>query len=97
MPLADVFAWIEGAFPARFIVTTPLVYPLVSALHLFGIALLFGSIVPVDLRLLRALGAEFDAAMPSLVRIAAVGFMVAAASGVLLLSVRISASSCRFS
>lgn len=89
MQLAADLIWIEGTFPVRFIATAPLVYPFVSALHLFGIALVFGSIVPVDLRLLRIVGPQFDPALPSLVRIALIGFAVAAPSGILLASVRI--------
>ena len=89
MQLATLFTWIEGSFLARFVATTPFVYPTVSALHLFGIALVFGSVVPVDLRLLRIVGPQFDPALASLVRIALVGFAVAALSGVLLASVRI--------
>lgn len=89
MQLAADLTWIEGTVPVRFIATAPLVYPIVSALHLFGIALVFGSILPVDLRLLRVVGPQFDPALPSLVRIASLGFAVAAPSGVLLASVRI--------
>ncbi len=89
MQLEALSMWIEGSFPARFIATTPLVYPLLSAVHLFGIALVFGSVVPVDLRLLRVVGPQFDPALASLTRTALVGFAVAAPSGVLLASVRI--------
>jgi len=89
MQLAAAFVWIEGTFLARFIATAPFVYPIVSALHLFGVALVFGSIVPVDLRLMRVVGSQFDQALPSLVHLALFGFAVAALSGLLLASVRI--------
>lgn len=89
MPLAEALTWIEGSTPARVIATVPHVYPFISALHLVGIGLLFGAIVPVDLRLLRLTGPQFDRALPSLVRIAVFGFALAAASGVSLACVRI--------
>jgi len=89
MPLAADLSWIENTSAVRFIATTPLVYPLLSAFHLFGIALVFGSIVPVDLRLLRVVGPQFDRALPSLIHIALIGFALAASSGILLASVQI--------
>lgn len=89
MPLAPVLLWIEGTFPARLVGTAPFVYPIVSAIHLLGIALVFGSIVPVDLRLLRVVGPQLDPALPSLVLIALVGVGLAVPSGILLASVRI--------
>lgn len=89
MQLTAVLLWIEDTSPARFIATTPVAYPLLSALHLFGIILVVGSIVPVDLRLLRVIGPQLDPALPSLVRIAVIGFAIAVLSGALLASVRI--------
>lgn len=89
MPLASVLLWIEGTSPARLIGTAPFVYPIVSAIHLFGIALVLGSIVPVDLRLLRVVGPQLDPALPLLISMASVGVAVAVPSGVLLASVRI--------
>lgn len=89
MPLAADLMWIEETLPASFIATVPFVYPIVSALHLFGIALVFGSIVPVDLRLLRIVGPQFDPVLSSLVRSAMLGLALAVPSGMLLASVRI--------
>lgn len=89
MQLTALLLWIESTFPARFIATAPFVYPIVSALHLFGIALVFGSILPVDLRLLGFVGPQFDPVLPSLVRSALFGFALAVPSGMLLASVRI--------
>jgi hypothetical protein len=66
------------------------VYPLVSALHLMGIVMLIGSILPVDLRLVRVLDEQMDAAVPTLVRLALLGFALAVISGGLLASVRLS-------
>ncbi|MEX2643938.1 MAG: hypothetical protein WD270_10815 [Acetobacterales bacterium] len=60
-------------------------YPLVNAGHVLGIALLFGSVVPLDLRLLglwRGVPPEIAARM--LVPVAAAGFALAATTGTLL-------------
>lgn len=89
MPLMEIFQWIEGLPLVRLIVTTPWVYPTISALHIIGIGVLLGSILPVDLRLLRVLGPGSDVVMPALVRMAITGFAVAATTGLLLASVRI--------
>ena len=78
MPLEPLAMWLEGSPPARFIATTLWAYPLVSAVHLLGIALVVGSALPVDLRRLRLVGPQFDPALESLVRTALVGFAVAA-------------------
>lgn len=74
----------------RLIVSVPWVYPTISALHILGISVLFGSILTVDLRLLRLLGPTLDASLHLLVRIALCGFAIAATTGLLLASVRIS-------
>ncbi|MGK6315757.1 DUF6644 family protein [Neorhizobium sp. DT-125] len=89
MQLDVFFGWIETLHPVRLIVMTPGIYPAISAIHIAGIAILVGSIVPADLRLLRVIGPQLDAALPTLVRAALIGFAVAAASGLLLASVRI--------
>lgn len=63
-------------------------YPLVNAAHIVGIALLFGGIVPLDLRLLgfwRSVPADTLARI--LVPIAITGLILAAATGSLLFSV----------
>lgn len=60
-------------------------YPLVNTAHIVGIALLFGSIVPLDLRLLGAWRkADVGAMSRVLLPIAAFGLMLAAAAGTLL-------------
>ncbi|MFP5077984.1 DUF6644 family protein [Rhizobium sp. YIM 134829] len=80
---------IEASVPVRLIVTVPWIYPALSALHILGIATLFGSIAVADLRLMGLLGRDLDSALPTLVRIALVGFVLAASTGSLLVSVRI--------
>lgn len=87
--LADLLLAVEASAPVRFIVTTPLVYPAISAFHIIGIAVTLGSIVPVDLRLLGVLGPRFDAVLGALVRNALIGFSIAATTGLLLASVRV--------
>ncbi|WP_185984340.1 DUF6644 family protein [Aureimonas mangrovi] len=89
MPLTSFFEWIEGLQAVRLIVTVPGIYPMISALHILGIGVLFGSILPVDLRLLGVLGADFDAVVPALIRLALCGFALTATTGIVLASVRI--------
>lgn len=89
MQLISLFQWIEALPAVRLIVTVPWVYPTISALHILGIGILLGSIASVDLRLLRILGPKFDAVVPTLIRLALVGFGVAVTTGFLLASVRI--------
>ena len=63
-------------------------YPLVSAAHLTGIALLFGAILPLDLRLLGARRSVDLAALSRiLVPVAAFGLALAAITGAALFAV----------
>ncbi|NKN37322.1 hypothetical protein HFC70_13250 [Agrobacterium sp. a22-2] len=89
MQLTEAFEWIETIPLVRMIVTIPGLYPAISALHILGIALLVGSIAIVDLRLLGVLSAKLDEALSDLMRMALVGFAVAASTGLLLVSVQI--------
>lgn len=82
-------AAIEAAPFVRFIGLTAGIYPTLSALHILGIALLFGPIAVVDLRLMGALGPRMDEALPLLIRTAATGLGLAIATGTLLAGVRI--------
>src|SRR5215213_8512984 len=64
-------------------------YPLVNAAHIGAIGLLLGAIVTLDLRLLGAFRAHPIAHLgPPLRRVAASGFVAAAATGLLLFSTR---------
>lgn len=83
-------AAIEQASFVRFLAVTAGVYPALSALHVVGIALLFGPIALADLRLLGVLGPRLDAALPVLKRTACAGFALAATTGLLLASVQLS-------
>jgi hypothetical protein len=87
--LSGLFQQIEAFGPIRLIVMVPWVYPGISALHILGLATLFGSIAVVDLRLMGVLGRQFDSTLPTLVRLALCGFILAASTGLLLVSVRI--------
>jgi hypothetical protein len=89
MQLSEAFRWIEALTLVRMIAAIPGLYPAISALHILGIALLLGCIATVDLRLLGIFSAKLDEALPGLVRVALAGFAVAAATGLLLVSVRI--------
>jgi hypothetical protein len=63
-----------------------LAYPLVNALHIVGVALLFGAIVPLDLRLAgwrRGVGAVGPLSR-LLLPVAIFGFLLAAVAGLLL-------------
>jgi hypothetical protein len=67
------------------------VYPLVNAGHVVGLALLFGAIVPLDLRLLGCWGKVPLAAMGRiLLPVAIAGLALAVPTGILLFSVRAS-------
>ncbi|GAB58728.1 DUF6644 family protein [Rheinheimera nanhaiensis] len=64
-------------------------YPLLSAVHILGLALLVGSIVTLDLRLLNIIKRSRLSELASLLsRVAAGGLMLAVLSGLLLFSVQ---------
>jgi hypothetical protein len=64
-------------------------YPIVNAAHIASIALLFGAIATLDLRMLGAFRASPAAALgPPLVRVASFGLVLAAVTGFLLFSTR---------
>jgi hypothetical protein len=67
------------------------VYPIVNAGHIVGLALLFGAIVPLDLRLLGVWGQVPLVAMNRiLLPVATTGLVLAVPTGALLFSVRAS-------
>jgi hypothetical protein len=82
---------LEQWAPVRALATSDWGYPLASALHLLGIALLLGSIITVDLRLLGWWRHSLNLpAVRQLRRVAAVGLLLAIATGTALFSVRAS-------
>lgn len=66
---------------ARLVATAPGLYPLLSALHILGIALLIAPVIVADLRLVGLGDARLDGAIPALLRTARRGFALAAATG----------------
>lgn len=83
--LADILAALHGSALASTLRGSTWLYPLVNVAHIVGIALLFGAIAALDLRLM---GAWSATPLPALSRIlapvAATGFVIAAAAGALL-------------
>jgi hypothetical protein len=86
-PALDAFlAAIESARPIVALKDSYLAYPLVNTLHIVGIALLFGAIVPLDLRLIgwRHQAEPVDRVSRLLLPVAITGLLIAAPAGLLL-------------
>lgn len=84
-----LLAALEQSAPASYLRTARWGYAAVNAGHIFGIALLVGGILPLDLRLLGLWpGIERRALARVLVPVAATGFLIAVATGLMLFSVR---------
>lgn len=83
---ADALAALESLPAIVALRESTLAYPLVNTLHIVGIALLFGAIVPLDLRLAgwRREASAVDALSRLLLPVAVFGFLVAASAGLLL-------------
>ncbi|MBL28531.1 MAG: hypothetical protein CMM50_13375 [Rhodospirillaceae bacterium] len=84
---AELLAGIEASHLAATLRGSTWLYPLVNTAHIYGIALLFGAIVPLDLRLMgvwRTMPVAMLARL--LVPVAATGFGLAAVAGALLFS-----------
>ncbi len=83
--LAEFLAALEALPLAAYLRNSTWSYPLVNAAHIVGIALIFGAIVPLDLRLL-GVWPRTDAASLSrvLVPVAMTGIVLAVAAGALL-------------
>lgn len=86
---ADLFAAVEAWTPVAALRTSLWTYPAVNAAHIAGIALLFGGIVPLDLRLL-GLWRGVPAAMLArvLTPVAVTGLLLAVCAGALMFSVQ---------
>jgi hypothetical protein len=86
----EFMAWLEGSALGHAMRESGVwTYGIVNLIHILGVASLFGAILVLDLRLLGirrhiTLGAISDTTVP----VAATGFVVAAASGICLLSVK---------
>ena len=83
---ADALAALENLSFIAALRDSWLAYPLVNALHIIGVALLFGAIVPLDLRLAgwRRGAAAIDGLSRLLLPVAMFGFALAACAGLLL-------------
>lgn len=88
----EMLAALEGSALALALRGSTWAYPLVNASHILGIALLVGSIVPLDLRLL---GLWRQTPLAALARVllpmAGIGLALAAVSGGLLFAVKATA------
>ena len=74
---------------ARALILSPTFYLLVNAAHILGIAIMFGAILALDLRLLGfAPAVPLAAAAPYLKKLAASGLLIAILTGFCLFSVR---------
>ena len=84
--LGDALGALENLPIVAALRESALAYPLVNALHIVGIALLFGAIVPLDLRLIgwRRETAPIDRLSRLLLPVAIFGFLLAASAGLLL-------------
>jgi hypothetical protein len=87
--LSEALAALQGLAPVVALRGSTWVYPFVNAGHIVGLALVFGAIVPMDLRLL---GAWRDVPLRTMagitVPVAIVGLLLAITTGALLFSVR---------
>jgi hypothetical protein len=91
-PWQAVLAAIEASTLAETLRTSTTLYPLVSALHIVGIALLVGGIIAVDLRVIGVWrGDGWRDAVRDRAPIAGAGLALALATGLLLFSVRATA------
>ena len=86
--LFEALSALQQAEPVTALRASRWVYPLVNSAHIAGLSLLFGAIVPLDLRLLGAWpGVPLHHLARVLVPAAMAGLLLAAASGALLFSV----------
>ncbi len=84
-----LFAALEGTALAQTLRSSRWIYAGVNAAHIFGVALLVGSVVPLNLRLLGMWrGVSREAAVRVLAPVAAAGMVLALLTGPLLFSIR---------
>jgi hypothetical protein len=84
----DVLAWLQSSALGMFMSGSgPWTYPVINVIHVFGVAILFGAVLILDLRLL---GVWRRVPLSPITTVAApmamAGFALAAASGVCLLA-----------
>lgn len=85
----EILGWVEAWWIAKALRESGLLYMFVNAAHILGIGLLVGAILPLDLAVLGILRkAPLAIIGPFLSRAAAVGILLAIATGILLWSTR---------
>lgn len=85
--IAEFALWLEHTALAESLRSSSFLYPLLNAAHIAGVALLFGAIVPLDLRLIGFFRAvDLVALKTVLQRTSLAGFMLAVTTGFLLFS-----------
>ena len=89
----DLFVWLESTSIANAIRTIPWMYPAFETAHYIGLALLVGSIMLIDLRMLGVANRLPLKSVISLLPWAWVGFVINAISGVCL-HMRVSLRDC---
>lgn len=86
---AAVADWLQAWPGARWLQGSGTAWLFVNAAHLLGIALLLGSMLPLDLRLATARApAQLAVLAPAAIRVAALGLALAIATGLWLFSVQ---------
>jgi hypothetical protein len=86
--LHDLLVMVAGSSVAVGLKASKFAYPIVNAVHIMGLASLFGAILALDLRLLGAFASVPARPLATILpRVAACGLAVAVVSGLLLFSV----------
>ena len=87
--MEDILVWVEGLTFVQYLRFGKWGYAAVNTAHIFGIAMLVGAILPLDLRLIGAWRLTPRAELARvLVPVAATGLAIAVVAGALLFSVR---------
>ncbi len=87
--LADLLTALQASDAATALRKSFWVYPLVNAGHIFGLAMIFGAILPMDLRLIGFWpGTDYRQLARILVPVAVSGVLLALATGIALFSAR---------
>lgn len=79
----STIVFLKGTALAHWVVNTPWVWPTAEALHFLGLALLVGTIAPLDVRLLGFMKSVPIAALKTLVPWAVAGFVINLVTGML--------------
>ena len=89
MPLETLAAALQASGPSALLRSSIWLYPLVNTGHVVGIALLFGAIVPLDLRLIGGFRrTPLESLTATLIPVAIAGLVLALLTGSLLFATR---------